>query len=57
MKTTLHIELNLTGERADAAEHIDALLAEIAKTAPSLGARVEATHVDRLRPATAGSAR
>jgi hypothetical protein len=55
--TTLHIELNIEGDKTAAAEHVDALLAAIAKTAPNHGARIERTQVDRLRPAAIGSGR
>jgi hypothetical protein len=57
VKTVLHIELDLAGDRADAAARVDALIAALTATAPGLGARIEATHVDRLRPVTAGGAR
>jgi hypothetical protein len=57
VKTILHIELDLAGDRADAAARVDALIAALTATAPGLGARIEATHVDRLRPVTAGGVR
>jgi hypothetical protein len=55
--TTLHIDLDVEGDREAAAQRLDALLDAIREIAPDLGAHVEATHVDRLRPVPTGGAR